>query len=89
MKIVNKINLKDINDKHDKSLLKKFPNNIKIIQIDTKNYIYGFSNKNTFEIIRIKGNFIILPFLKDRFKKIIINIPIKDNDMEKIITETY
>ena len=84
-KNININNLKKMNDKKDKEILKKFSNQIQIFKIDSKNYIFGFKNKNTFEIIRLKGNVRNLKLLLNKFKNIIINIPIRDYDISNII----
>ena len=75
---VNHNNIKKIKDKYDKKMLEQFKNKIKIIQ-NGNQYIYGFYNGNTFEIIRINTtNIEILSFLRDNYENLIINIPITD-----------
>ena len=77
----------DINmfDDREKELLKSFPKQIKIFQIDSHNYIFGFCDGNKCEIIRIKGNIEHISSVLNEFKYVIINIPIRDYDIQKII----
>lgn len=77
----------DINtfDDREKELLKSFPKQIKIFQIDRDNYIFGFCDGNKCEVIRIKGNIENISYVVNEFKYVIINIPIRDYDIQKII----
>jgi hypothetical protein len=76
---------KNITDEKDKELLKLFHNKIKIFQKNSQNYMFGFSDKNTYEIIRIKGNISFISSVLNKFNKVIINVPIRDYDIEKVI----
>lgn len=81
--------LKNINinmyDDKDKELLKSFSKQIKVFQKDKDNYIFGFRDGNTFEVIRIRGNVDIVSQLLQQFSYVIINVSIRDYDIQKII----
>ena len=81
--------LKNINinmyDDKDKELLKSFSKQIKVFQNDKDNYIFGFRDGNTFEVLRIRGNVDIISQLLQQFSYVIINVPIRDYDVQKII----